>query len=131
MKMDKKNMKKLPAILKMKCPSCHEGDLFETPTWSFQKPFDMPKECPNCKLNYFPEPGFYWGAMFISYIFWGWVSVFFGGTCIILLGMTVNQATIALILFSATFFVWLFRISRSIWIHIAPGRPKKKEMVRS
>lgn len=119
-------MKKITAILKMKCPNCHEGDLFETGTWSFQRPFDMPKECPNCQLNYFPEPGFYWGAMFISYIFWGWVSVIFGGTCIIFLGMSVNQATLALILFSATFFVWLYRISRSIWIHIAPGRRSKK-----
>lgn len=110
----------------MKCPNCYEGNLFETDTWSFDKPFDMPKECPNCQLNYFPEPGFYWGAMFISYIFWGWVSVLFGGTCIILLGWSVNQATLALIFFSATFFVWLFRISRSIWIHIAVKKKKDK-----
>ncbi|MEM6320210.1 MAG: DUF983 domain-containing protein [Bacteroidota bacterium] len=119
-------MKKLPAVLKMKCPQCHEGDLFETSTWSFQKPFDMHKNCPNCQLDFFPEPGFYWGAMFISYIFWGWVSVFIGGACIMLLGMSVNQATLILIGFSAVFFIWLFRISRSIWIHIAVRRRNKK-----
>lgn len=119
-------MKKLPAILKMKCPNCHKGNLFETDTWSFQKPFDMYKACPNCKLDYFPEPGFYYGAMFISYIFWGWVCVFFGGSLILLGGFSVNQATLILVLFSAIFFVWIFRISRAIWIYIAPGRPKKK-----
>jgi len=117
MKMDKKNMKKLPAILKMKCPSCHEGDLFETPTWSFQKPFDMPKECPNCKLNYFPEPGFYWGAMFISYIFWGFFCVIFGGACIMGLGWSVNKTTLVLLAISAVFFVWLFRTSRAAWFN--------------
>lgn len=113
------------SIVQMKCPHCHKGNLFETPTWSFQKPFEMPKACPNCQLNFFPEPGFYWGAMFISYIFWGFISVFFGGACIILLGMSVNQATLGLIILSAIFFVWLFRISRSIWIHIATGKSKK------
>ena len=118
-------MKKISAILDMKCPNCKKGDLFEIELLSFQKPFEMHKECPECQLNYFPEPGFYYGAMFISYIMWGWVCVFIGGGAIMLLGWSVNQATIALILFSATFFIWLFRMSRSIWIHIAPGRPKR------
>jgi hypothetical protein len=118
---------KLSAILNFKCPDCHEGDLFETGTWSYNKPFDMPQECPNCKLNFFPEPGFYWGAMFISYIFWGWVCVIIGGIGIILFGLSVNQATLVLLLFSATFFIWLFRISRSIWLHIASRKPKSKK----
>lgn len=119
-------MKKISSILSMKCPNCKKGDLFETGLWSFQKPFEMHKECPNCQLDYFPEPGFYYGAMFISYIMWGWVCVFIGGGAMLGLGWSVNQATIALILFSATFFIWLFRMSRSIWIHIAPGISKIK-----
>ena len=120
----KKVDKKIPAILKMKCPRCYEGNLFETSTWSFQKPFEMNKKCPTCEQNFFPEPGFYFGAMFISYVLWGWVSVIFGGTCIIFLEMSVNQTTLILILFSALFFIWLFRISRTIWIHIAIKRRK-------
>jgi len=47
-----------------------------------------------------------------------------------LLDMSVNQATLALILFSATFFVWLFRISRSIWIHIARFPYFQKLLIR-
>ena len=119
-------MNTIAAILKMKCPNCKKGDLFETPTWSFQKPFDMPSKCSNCGLNYFPEPGFYWGAMFVSYIFWGLFSVVFGGTLIIFFDFSVNQATLILILLSAIFFVWLYRFARSIWIHIALDLPKKK-----
>lgn len=29
----------------------------------------MHKSCPYCGLDYEPEPGFYWGAMYISYAF--------------------------------------------------------------
>ncbi|GAA3917874.1 hypothetical protein GCM10022406_00750 [Hymenobacter algoricola] len=29
----------------------------------------MPAQCPVCGLAYEPEPGFYWGAMFVSYGF--------------------------------------------------------------
>lgn len=29
----------------------------------------MHKHCPNCGLDLNPEPGFYWGAMYISYGF--------------------------------------------------------------
>ncbi len=106
------------SILHMKCPKCREGDLFETGTFSFQKPFDMPDECPVCRQNYMPEPGFYFGAMFISYILWGFISL---GICLSLVfafDWSVNGAFALLLLISAVFFVWLFRIARSIWIHI-------------
>ena len=59
------------SIFNLKCPKCHEEDLFEKPTFSFQKPFDMREECTHCRQDFFPEPGFYYGAMFISYIFMG------------------------------------------------------------
>ncbi|TGE22483.1 DUF983 domain-containing protein [Hymenobacter aquaticus] len=29
----------------------------------------MPERCPVCGVAYEPEPGFYWGAMFVSYAF--------------------------------------------------------------
>ncbi|MEL6718022.1 MAG: DUF983 domain-containing protein, partial [Bacteroidota bacterium] len=56
------------SLFKLKCPRCHEADLFETGSFSFQKPFEMHERCPNCNFNNFPEPGFYYGAMFMSYI---------------------------------------------------------------
>jgi len=65
------------SIFNFKCPRCHEGDLFETETFSFQKSFDMHDKCPHCNLNYMPEPGFYYGAMFISYIFMGFFCIGF------------------------------------------------------
>ena len=108
---------KLYSILKMKCPRCHEGNLFHTGTWSFSDITGMPDRCPNCQQNFMPEPGFYYGAMFVSYIFWGFFCIIFGGTCIIGFGLSVNQTTLILIGISAIFFVWLFRVSRAIWFN--------------
>ena len=60
-----------------KCPKCAKGDLYPTGTFSFSKPFDMNDNCDHCEQKFFPEPGFYYGAMFISYIFTGWFSIGF------------------------------------------------------
>lgn len=106
------------SILKMKCPKCHEGDLFPTSTFSFQKPFDMHTHCPNCNENYAPEPGFYYGAMFISYIITGWFCLAFVGLLILGFGWSINSSFIALIFVITALFVWIFRISRSLWINI-------------
>lgn len=121
-----KELTKVQAIAQMKCPRCHKGDLFLTDTFSFQKAFDMPDACESCGQNYMPEPGFYYGAMFISYIFWGWFCVIFGVTTIMVFDFTVNQATLLLCFITAILFVWLFRFSRTLWIHIAVKRASKK-----
>ncbi len=58
----------LPALLKMKCPCCREGNVFKV-----SNPFrlkylgDMNDLCPVCQLNLRPEPGFYFGGAVISY----------------------------------------------------------------
>ena len=105
------------SIAKMKCPRCRKGELFFTTTFSFKRPFDMPERCSVCQLNYTPEPGFFYGAMFISYIIWGWFSIILCLALVFYFEWSVNGAFVLLIAISSVFFVWLFRISRSIWIH--------------
>lgn len=107
---------KLYSMWHMKCPRCMEGDLFETGSFSFSKPFDMLERCPNCRLKYEIEPGFFYGSMYVSYILYGWFSLFFVGVCMLILDMSVNASIAALIVFSAFVFVWVYRISRSIWL---------------
>ncbi len=56
------------SLLKMKCPRCRQGNVF-----NYQNPYllkhigDMHDLCPVCKLNFRPEPGFYFGGAVISY----------------------------------------------------------------
>jgi len=106
------------AIFNMKCPRCHEEAVFYTGSWSFARPFEMKDRCDNCQLNYMPEPGFYYGAMFISYVIWGWFSILLVGALIWFRGWTVEGAFVVLLAVSAVFFVWLYRISRTIWMAV-------------
>jgi uncharacterized protein (DUF983 family) len=103
-----KKGQKVYSVANLKCPKCHEGDMFPTSTFSFKQPFDMHERCPVCNEDYFPEPGFYYGAMFISFV----------GFMIFVLGMTINASFLALVLFMALIFVWIFRVSRAIWINV-------------
>ncbi len=106
------------SIFKLKCPRCHEGEMFETGSYSWKKPFDMFMRCPVCNLNYFPEPGFYYGAMFISYVWTAWFSLLFVAFFNWILGWSFNVAIALLCLFMAVNFVYVFRISRLMWINI-------------
>jgi len=105
-------------IFNFKCPRCNEGDLFETSVFSFQKSFDMPQNCPKCGQKYYLEPGFYYGAMFISYIITGFFSLGFVAFCMFALGMSVDTSFIWLIVIIAILFVWFYRIARSIWLNV-------------
>lgn len=108
---------KVYSTLNFKCPRCHEGDLYETSTFSFQKSFDMPQNCSKCGQKYYLEPGFYYGAMFISYIITGFFSLGFVAFCMFALDMSVNTSFIWLVVVVGILFVWLYRVSRSIWIN--------------
>ncbi len=105
------------SMLSMKCPRCREGEMFETGSFSFKKPFDMHRRCPKCDQNFFPEPGFYYGAMFISYIMTGWFCVLVMLGLHWFAGLSFNAAFGILLLIVAALFVWFFRIARVLWIY--------------
>lgn len=115
---NKINSSALYSIFNMKCPRCHQGDLFSTPTFSFKKSFEMPERCDKCGQNYMPEPGFYYGSMFISYIFTGFfclgfVLFFHWG-----LGWSTGASFGLLLAVGVLLFVFIFRFARSIWINL-------------
>jgi uncharacterized protein (DUF983 family) len=113
-----KKSSKLYPIVKFKCPQCHKGDLYPTSTFSFQKPFEMNEHCPNCGANFFPEPGFYYGAMFISYILSGFFCIFYLVIAILALKWNPVVGIGSLLVVMGIFFVWLFRFARAIWLSI-------------
>jgi uncharacterized protein (DUF983 family) len=52
----------------MTCPQCRKGDLFKKKgVFVYQKMFDMHENCSNCNLKYEREPGFWLGALWVSY----------------------------------------------------------------
>jgi uncharacterized protein (DUF983 family) len=56
------------SILNCKCPHCRKGNIFKAPAYS-TKFTETHTNCSHCKIHYEPEPGFFWGAMFVSYMF--------------------------------------------------------------
>lgn len=121
-------MKKIGLLTSMwtyKCPRCRKADLFVIP-FNLSKPLDMHKRCEACDLNFEPEPGYYFGAMFISY---GISAVFFlaiAATLYFAFDLGANPILAWIVFIGAIFFMKILRLSRSVWIHIMtryePGR---------
>ncbi|MBR9921371.1 MAG: DUF983 domain-containing protein [Bacteroidetes bacterium] len=109
---------KLYSIFAHKCPKCHTGDLFETGSFSFNKPFEMPDHCPHCSQNYMPEPGFYYGSMFLSYIMSAFFCLFFIMFFHWVLDWSMGASFLLLLAVGGIFFVWFFRFARAVWINI-------------
>jgi uncharacterized protein (DUF983 family) len=111
---------KLYSILAMKCPRCNEGDQFPPGTFFSPKRFsEMYPKCPCCGQTYEPEPGFYYGAMYVSF---GISTAIFLGVFLIL-NMLVEEVTFNMVLISILVIVigmlpFTYRISRSIWLNI-------------
>jgi uncharacterized protein (DUF983 family) len=57
------------ALLGLRCPRCHQGKLFSTSAWNITKFARMPAQCPTCGQSFEPEPGFYFGSMYITFAF--------------------------------------------------------------
>lgn len=58
---------KLYSILNFKCPFCHEGQFFLAHPYNLRRAGDLLEKCPECHRKYSIEPGFYYGAMYVSY----------------------------------------------------------------
>lgn len=95
------------------CPKCREGKLFKKGSL-----FTMHDNCPSCQQKYMLEPGFYWGAMYVSYMLSGGFALVLAG--ILFLGTDWSKNTNLTIMTIATLLIMpiVYRISRSIWIHV-------------
>ena len=72
--------------------------------------------CPACGLNYWPEPGFYYGAMFLSYILF---SFPFLGLVLVLhwvFDVSLGSSMLILCVLAGLTFVYIFRVARSAWL---------------
>lgn len=106
----------LISILKLKCPACEKAFMFETESKFLSFNFNMHQNCPECNERFYKEPGFYFGAMFISYIVSGIISLLFVGVLIIGLKMNWVSSLVILFVVMAFCFSYLFKVSRAIWL---------------
>lgn len=105
------------SILKLKCPRCHSGNLFiNKNVYQYKGFFDMPEKCPKCQQDFEIEPGFYYGAMYISYGLTIALNVAVFAILIFFNAFTLNMffAVAGPVLLAAT--PYIFKVSRSVWI---------------
>ncbi len=121
-------MNSLMATLTFKCPSCREGSLYENPgLYTFEKMSVNKKTCSHCGADLQPEPGFYFGAAYVSWALTvaTWVSVLVALKCfnawgLMEFGFLTHPGTFLMsgIGTSLVLFPYMFRLSRSIWAHM-------------
>ncbi|MGV3638498.1 MAG: DUF983 domain-containing protein [Flavobacteriales bacterium] len=59
---------KLNSIINRKCPHCHEGEfLVSRNPYDLSRVGDLLNACSVCHRKFEPEPGFYYGGMYVSY----------------------------------------------------------------
>ena len=111
----------LQAAISGKCPRCREGDMFSSSIFHFRTNIKMNKYCPNCELRFEVEPGFFFGAMYISYVFSVALVVSIGMVLYWLgdpeLWTYILIVSVGLLLFYPA----MFRYSRILFLHIFGG----------
>lgn len=109
----------IASIATMRCPKCREGKMFPEGTLYTARFMKMNEKCSCCEQSFMPEPGYYFGAMFVSY---GINAAFF---IAVWLGMYLLMDTIsvramiwALVLVVLGLLPVTFRLSRVLWIYL-------------
>ncbi|GMQ27952.1 DUF983 domain-containing protein [Algoriphagus confluentis] len=108
------------SLFGMRCPKCRKGRLFQSMNWGRPASFfEMKKTCENCHQAFEPEPGFYFGAMFISYAL---NTALFIAVWVAYSALVDEFSILELLLWIGISAILLlpvfFRLSRSIWITI-------------
>lgn len=113
---------KLVYIVKGKCPDCGKGDVYEKNRKWIQLP-KMNHQCEHCGYNFNGEPGYFLGAMYVSYamaVFEGLVTFFIAS----LFMKEFSGISLALIITGVivVFAIPNFKFSRIIWMNLFPYR---------
>ena len=110
---------RLYSIFKMKCPRCHEGDFFQAHPYNLKKAGDIYTHCSSCNVKYSKEPGFYYGAMYVSYALgvavfvalWVMFNLFFEEVSVGIQLFTIIGISILLT-------PYLYALSKIIWANL-------------
>lgn len=118
-------MSRIIPLIKSKCPNCEEGNVYQKrkgfSLFTFAK---MNLRCPQCNHMFQKEPGFFTGAMYVSYalviaeliLFYLLINSFFSEDMTLILMLT------SVVVMSST----NYRYSRLIWMYFFTKKRKKK-----
>lgn len=125
----------LYSIFRFKCPHCHEGEFFvDRNPYNLMKVGDMHDECSVCHRKYQPEPGFYYGAMYVAYgLAVATLVAAYVATMVLYpsatTGATVTIVLIALVLFTPLLYALSKTMYAGLFLPYKGVEPTQKELL--
>lgn len=119
---------KLYSIFKMKCPRCQEGEFYVSHPYDLKNAGYLHESCSKCGLKYEKEPGFFQGAMYVSYglgvalfvtlwvsfnLFFPWMST----------SLQVGIVAISALVLTP----YMYALSKIIWINLFTSYQKTED----
>ena len=107
------------SIIRQTCPRCRKGYLFcKRNPYSIKDGIEMHDSCQVCSQDFKIEPGFYIGALWMSFplviILMAVLSIF----CLVYLKLSLNYFFVILTISLFLLQPIITRLGRSLWIHI-------------
>ncbi len=100
------------------CPRCHKGKVFTNRNpYNLAHAFEMNAQCPHCELKYEREPGFFYGALYVSYALMSGTFIVWFVSDQVWLHLDTLTLLALVIGTMALFFPVAFRWSRLIWLN--------------
>lgn len=118
---------KVYSIVSCSCPRCHTSNMFVNKNpYKLENWDKMHTDCPTCHLHFEQEPGFFQGAMYVSYALGVALSLMvliFN----VFIGFNTTQFFISNTLALIVFAPLLFRWARSLYLTIFIKYDKSKD----
>ena len=110
---------RLYSIFNNKCPRCRQGDFLTSHPYNLKKAGEIHEHCSSCGVKYSLEPGFYFGAMYVSYglgvalfvTLWVSFNLFFDN-------VPIGLQIFIIITLSVLLTPYLYALSKIIWANI-------------
>jgi uncharacterized protein (DUF983 family) len=100
-----------------KCPQCHQGKVLQFKPYQLNKMLDTETCCSNCQLKYEKEPGFFYGALYVSYALTSGIFIVAYLLQILLLNLPLMQFAVFMVLLLLFTFPMIARWSRILWLN--------------
>ncbi|MEL7021087.1 MAG: DUF983 domain-containing protein [Bacteroidota bacterium] len=114
------------AMWQYNCPRCKEGNLFVSPM-KLSNPSHMNERCAVCDLDFEPEPGFYFGALIVSYGISSWLLLIPTLVVVLIYDWSVASGMGVTLALAAITYLPILRLSRSLYLHVSMRYDKSLE----
>lgn len=110
-------IKRLWALVRLRCPKCYQEKMFTYGNmYSWKKSDVMPVKCACCGQPFTPEPGFYYGAMYMSYALYA--ALFIPAFMVtIFMDLSYEIFYISFVLSALVVSPYIFRLSRAVYLY--------------